>query len=83
MKDAKGHGSDSRGGGGDYSVNDRLKRPRIGMDVNAVFSSRNLKPNLLPSEGQRTVNNLRNQMNGTGPGHQMALGQAVRNLLGV
>lgn len=79
MKDAKGHGSDARG---DSSVNDRLKRPRIGMTVNAVFSNRALKPNLMPTEGQRTVNNLRNQMAGTGPGHAAALGQAVRNLLG-
>lgn len=81
MKDAKGHGSDSRGGG-DRSVNDRLKRPRIGMDVNAVFSNRNLKPNLLPSGGQRTVNDLRNRMQTTGPGHQIALGQAIKNLFG-
>ena len=79
MKDAKGHGSDARG---DSSVNDRLKRPRIGMTVNAVFSNRALKPNLMPTEGQRTVNDLRGRMQTTGPGHVAALGQAVKNFLG-
>jgi hypothetical protein len=79
MKDARGHGSDARG---DSSINDRLKRTRIGMDVNAVFAGRPMRSNLMPSEGQRTVNDLRNRMQTTGPGHQVGLLQGIKNLLG-
>ena len=79
MKDAKGHGSDARG---NSAINDRLKRPRIGMTVDAVFSRQVGRSNIMPSEGQRTVNDLRNRMQDTGPGHQAGLLQGIKNLVG-
>lgn len=78
MKDARGHGSDGRGGS---SASDYLKRSGIGVAGN--FSGRKLNPNLTPTAGQHTVNDLRNRLsNAAGPGHARALLQGIRNLVG-
>jgi hypothetical protein len=78
MKDAKGHGSDAYG---DSLVNDRLKRSRIGMLTSAVFSNRHGGGGDR-TDTQRTVVNLRTQMQNTGPGHQAGLLQGIKNLMG-
>ena len=78
MKDAQGHGSNSRGGS---SASDYLKRSDIGVAGN--FSGRKLNPNLTPSEGTRSALHLRQQLaNAAGPGHARALMQGIRNLVG-
>jgi hypothetical protein len=78
MKDARGHGSEGRGG--DSAINDRLKRPRIGMTTDAVFSNRRGVGDR--TDTQRTVANLRTRMQNTGPGYQAGLSQSIKNFLG-
>lgn len=77
MKDQLGHGSDGRDGG---TFN---KRQQIGFGNHANFSGRKLLGASNPSTPtQRTVSRLREQLRTAGPGHQSALMQGLRNILG-
>ena len=78
MKDAKGHGSEGRGG--DRAV--PFDRSKIGMTVGANFSDRPLRGVGDRTDTQRTVANLRARMQDAGPGHQSGLLQGIKNLLG-
>lgn len=70
MKDAKGHGSDGRGG--DSSVNDRLKRPQIGLTADAQFSGKSLRNVGEPTDTQRMVSGMRSQLQ-SGEQHTQAI----------
>ncbi len=73
MKDARGHGSEARGGA--VSLQEAQKP--------GVRSSARGTP--LPQDNldtMKTIADLRARMSGTGPGHQATLGQGVRNLGG-
>lgn len=72
MKDARGHGSDSRGG----SVPFKTAGLRgVGLALNAKFEPRY-------SNSKDVVDSLRSQMRGTGAGHQAGLLQGIKNFLG-
>ena len=75
MKDAKGHGSEGRGG--DRAV--PFDRSKIGMTIGARFSGKMLGPQ---SDNARTIAGLRTRMQNTGPGHQSGLLQGIKNFLG-
>ena len=75
MKDAKGHGSEARGGG-PTSLRD-AERPGIRTPGSRGPS--------LPSDNidtMKTIADLRARMSGTGPGHQTVLSQGIDNLKG-
>ena len=77
MKDARGHGSESRGA---------MSRPagsglpfHLGRGFSAVSR---MKPDRDMTDTQRTVSDMRSRMSGTGPGHSAGLLQGIKNLLG-
>jgi hypothetical protein len=75
MKDAHGHGSDGRGSFGQrqpYAQGRNL----FSIAPGASFKSRP------KTDAKRTVEDLRNQMRFTGPGHRTGLMQGIKNLLG-
>ena len=91
MKDARGHGSDSRGGIGPEAkararaafLNYRGPTLQEAARRGAAFGGGRGKP--LPQDNldtRRTVNDLRSRMTSTGPGHMAALMQGIKNLLG-
>jgi len=75
MKDAKGHGSDPRNR---MPTIEEASRPGIRSPAGAgkPMASDNI-------DTMRIIADLRARMSGTGPGHQAALGQGIRNLQGV
>jgi hypothetical protein len=74
MKDARGHGSDGRAGS--------LGKSGIGIAASFQATS-HMKPSRdYTSDAARTVGDLRQRMQGAGPGHQAGLMQGIRNLLG-
>jgi len=82
MKDAKGHGSDSRGNtvfGTAFKNAGTLTGVRMSNDFRS--SGRALAPQQR-TDTQRTVADLRSRMNSTGPGHQTGLWQGIKNLVG-
>lgn len=78
-KDAKGHGSDSRGGlaGGGHSgvFGQRGELERIVPGTK--FAQRSYPPDVA-----KTIADLRARMSGTGDGHATALRQGIRNMEG-
>src|SRR5208283_1628581 len=89
-KDAKGHGSNSRGGGQPSLADMRAVDPHYGApslrDATrpGIRTPGNRGPSLPPDkiDTMKTIADLRSRMSGTGPGHQTALAQGVRNLGG-
>lgn len=82
MKDAQGHGSNGRGGGGDprfapHTLTlQEAQRPGIRGQMNRGGRG------LYNTDAARTVFGLRQQMGQTGPGHRAGLMQAIKNLWG-
>ena len=79
MKDARGHGSDGRGGGS--SASDYLKRSQIGLAPGRGFSGKQLSGSTL-SDTQRTVGRMREQLQYAGPGHSAGIIQGIKNFIG-
>lgn len=82
MKDARGHGSDSRGAAFALAPA-QARNPRtlnFGVSPTGYFGPsrmRDTKP-----DAARTVADLRSRMSNTGPGHKTGLLQGIKNLLG-
>lgn len=75
MKDARGHGSNSRGSFGQ-------RQPFAqGRNLFAIQPGASFQPRA-KTDAKRTVEDLRNQMRFTGPGHRAGLMQGIKNLLG-
>lgn len=88
MKDALGHGSNSRGGGGNYGdprLRGNYSDTRIktaGMRGVGLAPGFHATARPMPGDAARTVFGLRQQMTNTGPGHRAGLIQAIKNFLG-
>jgi len=84
MKDAQGHGSNARGSFGLRSAptikTGSLKT--VGLNLGFRASSAMKPDHDYRTDADRTVAELRSQMQNTGQGHQTALGQGVKNLSG-
>lgn len=79
MKDARGHGSNGRGGS--FLQSGGLKGVAIAAD--ARFTNTPMRPDRdFKTDADRTVHDLRQRMANTGPGHQRGLMQSIKNLLG-
>lgn len=76
MKDARGHGSNSRGSATFKTAG--LK----GVGIGGQFSPGNRSAGFRADETKRTISDLRGRMAGTGPGHAAALWQGIKNLAG-
>ena len=88
MKDAKGHGSDSRGGSGGTpgfgSHVLKYRGPNVAEPtaMKTSLSRGTLSPGYAKEDNARTISDLRARMSGTGPGHATGLLQGIKNLLG-
>ena len=81
MKDARGHGSDTRG---EFRPNDPMpmKHGMIGFRTGGPgFSGKVLNAGAM-SDAQKTVARMREQLQSTGPGHSAGILQGIKNLLG-
>ncbi len=83
MKDAKGHGSESRGGSDFAPGAQHIFKPNIpAAAISGQFSRGNISPRYAAEDTKRTVSDLRARMSDTGPGHAAALWQGIKNLVG-
>lgn len=88
MKDARGHGSDGKGGGGRGPLGFRggssvYRSQPFEIAHGAQFGPSRMKSDRdFKSDADRTVHDLRSRMSNTGPGHQTGLMQGIKNLLG-
>lgn len=82
MKDAKGHGSDSSVSAGVTRRGNFIKGGSLhDVGISPYFNARpGMRPDNLDT--QRTIASLRQQMVGSGAGHQYGLMQAIHNLGG-
>jgi hypothetical protein len=81
MKDSGGHGSSGRGG----FKSGRPTGSGLPFGVRQGFQTKSgMKPDndRTNNDANRTVADLRSRMSGTGPGHQSALWQGIKNLVG-
>lgn len=82
MKDAKGHGSNGRGG---VSIIQSGGLRGVGLSNNyrAPLAGANRRPDRdYTSDAARTVGELRSRMANTGDGHKTGLLQGIKNILG-
>ena len=81
MKDAQGHGSNSRGDA--YSTS-RPAGSGLPFHVSQNFGAvSRMRPDRdFKTDADRTVSDLRSRMSNTGPGHSVGLLQGIKNLLG-
>lgn len=83
MKDARGHGSDSRGAAFALApAQTRNSRTLNGVGVSSTGYFGPSRMRDTTPDVARTVADLRSRMSNTGPGHKTGLFQGIKNLLG-
>lgn len=80
MKDALGHGSDSRMDGGTKVFGGRSMQFQVAPQ--ARFAAGVRSPGYQADDTKRTISDLRSRMSNTGSGHMHALWQGIKNLAG-
>jgi len=82
-KDARGHGSDGRGGSDVVGNTRRFSHGTpAGISLHGKFSAGQRSPGYQQDDTKRTISDLRSRLSNTGPGHQVGLLQGIRNFLG-